>query len=80
MCVVQVCVAVCGCGSIREGDKTMKVVIPEIWDGFKMLDELERIACLETQRFLGWNLPENWKGGTLDLQAKIGDCMERMKP
>lgn len=57
----------------------MKVISPQIWDGFNMLDEVERIACLETQRFLGWNLPENWKGGSLDLQAKKGDRMREGK-
>ena len=55
----------------------MKVVIPEIWDGFKMGDELEALACIVTQRALGFNLPEGWKGTTLDLQAKLGDRIKR---
>lgn len=55
----------------------MKVVIPDIWDGFEMQNELDAVACIVTQRFLGFNLPEGWKGGTLDLQAKKGDRTQR---
>ena len=55
----------------------MKVVVPEIWDGFRMQDELEAVACIITQRFLGFNLPEGWKGSNLDLHAKKGDRTKR---
>ena len=55
----------------------MKVVVPEIWDGFKMQDELEAMACIVTQRFMGFNLPEGWKGTVCDLQAKKGDRTTR---
>jgi len=35
----------------------MKVVAKEIWEGFKLEDELEHFATIEGQYAWGWRLP-----------------------